>query len=69
MAASRPVVASRIGGLPYTVVDGFTGLLFEPGDADSLAEQLLRLMTDRELALALGKAGRERFLSEYTWEQ
>ncbi|MFM8476586.1 MAG: glycosyltransferase family 4 protein [Planctomycetaceae bacterium] len=69
MAASRPVVASRIGGLPYTVVDGFTGLLFEPGDADSLAEHLLRLMTDRELALALGKAGRERFLSEYTWEQ
>ena len=40
MAAGRPVVASRIGGLPYTVSDGLTGLLFDPGNAFDLAEKI-----------------------------
>ena len=39
MASGIPVIASRIGGLPYTVSDGATGLLFEPGDADDLARR------------------------------
>ncbi len=37
MASGIPVVASRIGGLPHTVSDGVTGLLFEPGDAGDMA--------------------------------
>ena len=46
MAAGRPVVASRIGGLPYTVTDGLTGLLFEPGNPLDLAEKIGRLLDD-----------------------
>lgn len=68
MGASRPVVASRIGGLPFTVVEGVTGLLAEPGDAGNLASQLLRLISNPEQALSLGLAGRKRFLAEHTWD-
>ena len=40
MASGIPEIASRIGGLPYTVIDGTTGLLFEPGDAADLASKM-----------------------------
>ena len=68
MGTARPVVASRIGGLPFTVTDGVTGLLFEPGDAKDLAACLERLMSNPEYAISLGVAGHERFLAEHTWD-
>ena len=68
MGASRPVVASRIGGLPFTVVEGLTGLLAEPADAADLARQIQKLMDDRALAERLGKQGRERFDEKHTWQ-
>ena len=49
MASGIPVIASRIGGLPYTVTDGVTGLLFEPGDPADLARKITRLLDDPEL--------------------
>ena len=68
MGASRPVVASRIGGLQFTVIDGATGLLFEPGDAGDLYLKLKRLLDDPELRQQFGRAGRMRFEEHYTWE-
>lgn len=68
MAAARPVVASRIGGLPWTIPDGGTGLLFEPGNPNDLAEKLDRLLGDVELRQRLGANGRKRFEAEYTWD-
>jgi glycosyltransferase involved in cell wall biosynthesis len=65
MAAGRPVVASRIGGLPATVLDGATGLLFEPGDPDDLARKLEALLDDPGLRQRLGLAGRRRFEEHY----
>jgi glycosyltransferase involved in cell wall biosynthesis len=47
---SRPVVASRVGGIPDLVQDGVNGLLVTPGDADTLSEALVRILTDRDLA-------------------
>ena len=67
MAAGRPVVASRIGGLPFTVLNGETGLLFRPGDPRDLAAQLTRLLGDPALRRRLGEAGRRRFEEHYTW--
>jgi glycosyltransferase involved in cell wall biosynthesis len=67
MAAGRPVVASRLGGLSFTVADGATGLLFEPGDADDLARKLTALLDDEGLCERLGQAGRRRFEEHYTW--
>jgi len=68
MASGLPVVASRIGGLPYTVTDGVTGLLFEPGDADDLARKLTVLLDDPALRRTMGQAGRRRFEADFTWD-
>jgi glycosyltransferase involved in cell wall biosynthesis len=58
MAAGKPVVASRIAGMDELVQDGITGLLCSPGNAGELAAALLRLARDRQLACAMGQAGR-----------
>jgi glycosyltransferase involved in cell wall biosynthesis len=68
MAAGRPVVASRLGGLPFTVADGATGLLFEPGDARDLAAKIETLLDDPGLRERLGLAGRRRFEEHYSWD-
>jgi glycosyltransferase involved in cell wall biosynthesis len=68
MAVGRPVIASRLGGLPFTVVDGLTGLLCSPGDPDDLARKIERLLDDPELRQRLGLAGRRRFEEHYAWD-
>lgn len=60
MAAGRPVVASSVGPIPEVVLDGQTGLLVRPGDSDALADAVVRVLTDRELAARLGRCGRAR---------
>ena len=68
MGASRPVIASRLGGLPFVVTDEVTGLLFEPEDAAGLADCIKRLMDNPAMAADMGAKGRARFLSEHTWD-
>ncbi|MFN8598855.1 MAG: glycosyltransferase family 4 protein [Candidatus Binatia bacterium] len=60
MAASRPVVASAVGGLPELIDDGVQGLLVPPGDAAALAAALRRVLGDAALRARLGDAGRVR---------
>ena len=60
MAAGRPVIASRTGGLPDIVVDGETGLLVPPGDQGALRWALERLLVNRELREHMGQAGKRR---------
>src|SRR5881396_1778324 len=60
MAAARPVVSTRLAGIPESVVDGETGLLVPPEDTMALAEALGRLIQDAKLRLHYGRAGRER---------
>ncbi len=67
-ACGRPVVGSRVGGIPSFVQEEDNGLLCRPGDADDLAEQLLRVLTDPELAQRMGKRGRQRVLEDHDWE-
>jgi glycosyltransferase involved in cell wall biosynthesis len=67
MAAGRPVVASRIGGLSFTIPDGATGLLCEPGNSIDLAAKLSALLNDRDSRERLGLAGRRRFEEHYAW--
>ncbi len=60
MAAGRPVVATRVGGVPELVSDGETGLLVELGDTGAFAAAVSRLLADPELARRMGRAGRRR---------
>jgi glycosyltransferase involved in cell wall biosynthesis len=53
---ARPVVASRVGGIRDLVEDGRNGLLVEPGDTDALANALVRVLSDRQLAERLAAA-------------
>jgi glycosyltransferase involved in cell wall biosynthesis len=66
MAAGRPVLGSRVGGLAEAVAHGETGLLVPPGDPLALASALARLARDPALRARLGAAGRERVLAHYT---
>ncbi|MBC7262847.1 MAG: glycosyltransferase family 4 protein [Chloroflexi bacterium] len=59
MAAGRPVVATRVCGLPYMVDDGRTGLLVDYGDVDGLASAITILLVDEERRRAMGGAARE----------
>jgi glycosyltransferase involved in cell wall biosynthesis len=65
MERGRPVVAAAIGGLSEIVVEGETGYLVEPADAEALAAGLVRLVRDPERAAAMGVAGRERALASF----
>lgn len=69
MACGIPVVASAVGGLNYTVVDGVTGLHVPPRDPRSLAMALQRLHERPALAHQMGRAGLSRVRAQFTWEQ
>lgn len=69
MAAARPVIASRVGGLTDSVVDGETGLLIPPGDSHAIAEALARLAEHKELIQSMGSMGRTRVLEHFTMER
>jgi len=68
MAASRPVIASRVGAIPKVIQDGETGLLIDPGDTDGLQSALARLLTDSDLCSRLGAAGHDWVSRNYTAE-
>jgi glycosyltransferase involved in cell wall biosynthesis len=65
LACGVPAVASDLSGIPELVGDGVTGLLVQPGDAAGLAAALRRLADDPELAVRLGRAGREKVEREF----
>jgi glycosyltransferase involved in cell wall biosynthesis len=58
MAAGKPVVATRAGGIPELVEDGRTGYLVERGDHEAMAGKILALLGDPSLRQQMGEAGR-----------
>jgi len=69
MVRGKPVVCSRIGGLPEIVDDGVTGLLFEPGKAADLAEKIRFLWDRPDVCRKMGQTGRKKALREYSPEK
>ena len=69
MACGVPVVGSEVGGIRYSVLHGVTGLLVPPRDPRSLARCLGELHSHPEVAQAMGRAGRARVASLFTWER
>jgi glycosyltransferase involved in cell wall biosynthesis len=68
MEAGKPVVSTRVGGVPDLVEDGVTGILVEPQDPEALASAVVSLLRDPERTKAMGEAGRERRRSEFSIE-
>jgi glycosyltransferase involved in cell wall biosynthesis len=66
MALGVPVVASRIGGLPYLVEDGVNGSMFDPGDPEDLVQKVRRLWEDPELCNRMGLAGQRKVAQQYS---
>lgn len=68
MASRTAVLASSVGGIPEQVVDGETGVLLPPKDADALEDALRALTADRERLTAMGERGHERLVEKnWTW--
>jgi glycosyltransferase involved in cell wall biosynthesis len=65
MAVGKPVVSTRLAGIPEEVEHGVTGLLAEPGDAKGLAAALSELSNDPARRAAMGAAGRNRFEAHF----
>ena len=68
MAAGKPVVASRVGGIPEMVDDGETGFLVESEDEAGLADRLAKLLGDQQSCLRMGRRGHEIALGRFTPE-
>jgi glycosyltransferase involved in cell wall biosynthesis len=65
MTVGLPVVASRIGGIPETVIEGECGLLITPGNSDELAQQLRVLIRDKDLRERMGVSGRNSAINRF----
>lgn len=63
---ARPVIATRVGGLPEVVADLQTGLVVEPEDPGALLHAMRKLSENRDLARRLGEQGRERAIEQFT---
>lgn len=67
MTFGRPVVGTRVGGTPFIVEEGITGLIAEPAAPDRLASLLQKLIGDPSLSAAMGAAGRDRARTRFAW--
>jgi len=68
LACERPVVATRVGGMPE-IVDADAGILVEPDDSRALAAAITRLLSDAELRREMGAAGRRRVENVFAWSR
>jgi phosphatidylinositol alpha-1,6-mannosyltransferase len=65
----KPVVGTRGCGIEDAIVDGKTGLLIDMDSPDQAADALIQVLSDKDLAKRLGDSGRQRALTDLTWER
>lgn len=66
MAMGRPVVASKVGGIPEMVTDGVEGYLVHPRDSQGFASRITSIVQQPSLGSRMGQAGRARILNSYS---
>lgn len=69
MSCARPVVATRVGGIPEVVENGKTGYLVEKEDTAGLREAMGRLLSDPERSKEMGRCGRETIVKRFSWDK
>lgn len=65
-ACGKPVIGSRIGGIPELINEGVDGYLFEPGNAEELAEKISTILTDEKRRIEMGRAGRRKMEEQFS---
>ncbi len=66
-ASGLPVISTRVGGIPEYVIEGKNGLLTDPGKHEQLADVVITLLRDTELATKLGESGRKQVEEKFSW--
>lgn len=66
MASGKPVIATRVGGIPEYIEEGVSGVLVEPNRPDRIADALCRLLVFPDQAREMGRAGRKRVLERFS---
>lgn len=68
-ACGTPVIGTMIGGIPYAVKDGKTGILVQPKDSKGLADAILKIVTNENISKEMGANGYKRIREEFSWEK
>jgi glycosyltransferase involved in cell wall biosynthesis len=69
MSSGKPVIASRVGGIPELVSNNKNGILVSPGNVEQLVEALLRLLENPSLRNRMGDMGRKLVEEKYNWKK
>jgi len=69
MASRKPIVATKVGAIPFVIEDGVDGLLVEPGNVDQLSQAILRILSNDELHERLSDAAYRKVRERYSWEK
>ena len=68
MAMEKPVVGTRVGGIPDLIEEGLNGYLVSPGNEKELASAVVKILNDRDLALKMGRTGRKKMTDRFSAE-
>jgi len=68
-AAGLPVISTKHAGIPDVIIEGETGFLVEEHDVEGMAEKMILLLINKELAIALGKNGKKRIKTDFSLER
>jgi glycosyltransferase involved in cell wall biosynthesis len=69
MACETPVICTNVGGMPEIVINGLDGFVVPPNDPRALREKILFLLDNPDIAVEMGKRGREKVLQYFTWDK
>ena len=68
-ACSRPVVATNVGGIPEIVTDGKNGYLINPNDVQKLADAMIKMISDKNKMIQMGRNGYQVAKQRFDWEK
>jgi glycosyltransferase involved in cell wall biosynthesis len=69
MSSGKPLIASRVGGIPEIVDDNKTGVLFRPADVGQMVDSILRLLENPSLGESMGRNGRKKVEERFDWNK
>jgi len=69
MACGKPVIATKVGGIPEAVQDGKSGILIEKGDIKALSNAINYLIRNKQIRISMGNKGRKIVEEKFTWNK